>query len=454
MNTTGAEEKDSLSECPSALRHMRALCSLLGNPERGLRIIHVAGTNGKGSVCRYIYESLRAFGYTVGIFTSPYVRDIRERIEADGKLISARRLETLTARVLAAAGTLAERYDLAGCVKACHPQTGYPPFDGSPTEFEIMTAVGFLFFAEERPDFVVLEAGLGGRGDATNVIEDPLVTVITRIALDHTDRLGDTIEGIAWEKAGIIKEGRPVVTGAVGTAAMVVAKVAAEKNAQIIDASKIGYRVARDSLGGCSFDARLRDRPLLEIELAMPGKHQAQNAVTALCVLDTLYEQGVIRGSEEALRRGLKLARLEARVQVISTNPLVIVDGTHNPDGARALTQALDSFFPNGRLLFVCSLMNDKAARDMVGVLRKSASDFIAAGSSHERSLSAAALARIIRAEEGAVLCEADLLGEAFEAALRCAEDYDAVVFVGSLYTAGDVLQKATRVTTAPSTPL
>ena len=208
------------------LERMRELCAMLGSPEKGLRVIHVAGTNGKGSVCRYIYEVLRSLGYTAAIFTSPYVGDFRERIEANGEMISEEKLEEVADKALAAAERLADKGD-------------------PPTEFEIVTAIGLLYFSEAAPDFTVLEVGLGGRGDSTNIIEKPLVSVITQIALDHTDRLGDTVEKIAFEKAGIIKEGCPVVSGAAGGGAKVIARRAYELGSPLTDSSKIKYKITK-----------------------------------------------------------------------------------------------------------------------------------------------------------------------------------------------------------------
>jgi dihydrofolate synthase/folylpolyglutamate synthase len=425
-----------VTENAPELARVRALCSLLGNPERDLRFIHVAGTNGKGSVCRYLYEALRASGYSVGIFTSPHVWQVEERIEVDGARIATERLDTLTARVLAAFEGLAATETLAAVEALATTATL--------TEFEVMTAVGFLYFAEKRPDFVVLEAGLGGRSDATNVIEKPLVSVITQVALDHTDRLGATVERIAGEKAGIIKRGCPVVTGATGTAAEVIAEVSGKRGSPLVAASAIGYDITRRSLDGYTFDVDIGGRCYRALELAMAGEHQVKNAVTALCALDLLREQGVVRIDDEALCRALRGARLDARFQIVSRNPLIIVDGAHNPDGARALTKTLEESFPHGRFLFVCSFLRDKATRDMVRIFAQSATAFMATGLSYPRSLSATELGELLRAEGHAVLCESASPNAAYEAALRLAPDYDATIFAGSLYTAADIIQQAT----------
>jgi len=404
------------------LERMRELCFMLGNPEQKLRVIHVAGTNGKGSVCRYIYEALRALGYTAAVFTSPYVGDFRERIEANGEMIPEGKLEELTDMVIAAAEKLSERGD-------------------PPTEFEIVTMIGLLFFAEEDPDFAVLEVGLGGRGDSTNIIEKPLVSIITQIALDHMDRLGDTEEKIAWEKAGIIKAGRPVVSGAKGAAAKVIAKRAYELGAPLTDSSKIAYRITERSPGGYTFNADIGGTRYEGIELSMAGEHQVQNAVTALCALDLLRKDGTIRSDGEALRGGIKAARLDARFYVASENPLIIFDGAHNLDGAKALTKTLGELLPDGRVLFVTSILRDKAAAEILAEFSSAAAAFIATASANERSLSAGELSALIREKGGLVLAEANDPKEAYNTAIVLAEGYDAVVFAGSLYMIGEVMK-------------
>ena len=405
------------------LERMESMCSSLGNPEKKLRVIHVAGTNGKGSVCRYIYESLRALGYSAGIFTSPYIYDFRERIEADGEMIPEARLEALTGRVLAEAEKLAEKGD-------------------PPTEFEIITTIGFLYFAEKDVDFAVLEVGLGGRGDSTNVIEKPLVSVITQVAYDHMDRLGGTIEEIAFEKAGIIKAGCPVISGATGAAAQVIARRAYDLGAPLKDSSKIKYRVTEKSLGGYTFSTSIGGRRYDGIGLSMAGERQVQNAVTALCALDLLREKGLIRGDGEKLRLGMKAARLGARFHVACETPLVIFDGAHNPDAAQALVRTLRELLPGARLLFVCSILRDKAAAEILREFAGAAMAFIATASSNERCLSAGELAALIREAGGIVIAEESDPKEAYNTAIGFAADFDAIIFAGSLYMTGDILQK------------
>ena len=404
------------------LGRMEALCSMFGNPEKKLRVIHVAGTNGKGSVCRYIYETLLELGYTAGIFTSPYVGDFRERIEVNREMIPEKRLEELTDRVLETAERLAEKGD-------------------PPTEFEIVTMVGLLYFAEEDPDFTVLEVGLGGRGDSTNIIEKPLLTIITGIAFDHMDRLGNTIEEIAREKAGIIKKGCTVISGAEGAAARVIARTAYELGSPLIDVSKIKYHITEKKPDGYIFSTNIDGRYYNMIELSTAGEHQVKNAVTALCALSFLRDAKIIHGDGEALRRGMKAARPLARFYIVSEDPYVIFDGAHNPDGAKALTKTLRELFPDKKILFVCSLLSDK---EVLGILREfseAAAAFIATASSNERSLSAGELSGKIKSAGGFVAAEAKDPKEAYNTAMSLADEYEVIVFAGSLYMTGEVLR-------------
>ena len=404
------------------LERIEALCSGFGDPQKGLRVIHVAGTNGKGSVCHYIYEALRALGYTAGIFTSPYVSGFSERIEANGETIAEERLEALTDRVLAVAETLSE--------------SGDPP-----TEFEVVTAIGLAYFAEESLDFVVLEVGLGGRGDSTNIVEKPVLSIITNVALDHMDVLGDTLEEIAWEKAGIIKAGCPVITGATGEAFGAIAKQARELGAPLIDVSRLKYRITERTPFGYTFDTAIGDRHYRKIELSMAGEHQVKNAVTALCALDFMREEGLIQVNDETMRWGMKAAHPPARFQIVSENPLVVFDGAHNPDGARALAKTLGELVPGGRILFVCSILRDKAVSEMLEAFAGVAAAFVVTTSGNERSLGASALAAQVRAAGGLVAAEAPGAKEAYNTAMGLAGGYDAVVFAGSLYMIGDILQ-------------
>ncbi|MDR0423980.1 MAG: bifunctional folylpolyglutamate synthase/dihydrofolate synthase, partial [Clostridiales Family XIII bacterium] len=300
------------------LERIAALMQMLGNPQDRMKCIHVAGTNGKGSVCRYIYSVLREHGYNTGIYTSPYVINFYERIEYNGEYITDSELERYTARVIGEA----ERMVAAGM--------------DSPTEFEVLTAIAFLFYAEKGAEFLVLEVGLGGSGDSTNVIKEPKASVITSISLDHTERLGVTPAEIAAEKAGIIKKGCPVITFVEDEdAARIIAARAYAQNAPLIDVSRKKRRNVRKSTEGYEFCVDIDGRAYNGIEISMPGEHQIRNAACALCVIDLLRAEKLITTTAEGIRRGMKAARQPGRFEIMRLDPRDFAAG--GPTGASAL---------------------------------------------------------------------------------------------------------------------
>jgi dihydrofolate synthase/folylpolyglutamate synthase len=413
------------------LERMRALCAALGDPQDALRVIHVAGTNGKGSVCRYLYEVLRAHGHSAGLFTSPGIGDFRSRIEADGAWIAEDELELCTDTVMAGVG-------------AMDP-------DDPPTEFEVLTAVAFVYFKSKDLDFVILETGLGGRLDSTNIVPRPLVSAITQIGLDHTDYLGGTIGEIAAEKAGIIKKGCPVVTSAEGDAARVIARRAYGLGAPLIGASEktIPALIAAEDIGGTTFSCNIRGTRYDNIRISMPGRHQVRNAVCALAVFDVLRRGKLITSDSEALRGGMKTARLPGRFQVVSGAepdndcPIVIFDGAHNPEGAAALSAAVQLLLPGRRILALVAAMRDKHADGILKEIQGWTDAAVFTETSNGRSMPARELASrwqaLNEAPDGAVAI-ADPR-EAYGAALKTAvaECYDALVVCGSLYLISDL---------------
>ncbi len=399
---------------------MNVLLEKLGNPHEDLAVIHVAGTNGKGSICRYVYEVLQAGGYKTGLYTSPYLEVFNERIEFDGSYITDQELEQYTAAVLEKSEEMvAEGLE-------------------SPTEFEVVTAIAFLYFKEKQADFVVLEVGLGGRGDSTNVVKSPLCSIIASISLDHTDRLGDTIAAIAGEKAGIIKAGCPVITGTDEPDAMEVFRSkAAELGCDLYDTRKMPYEIIEETVSGCIFRAAVLEQDY-QLEISMAGEHQVRNAVEALTAVTLLNRSGQIRVSDEAIARGFKNARQIGRFEILRQKPFVVIDGAHNPDGSKALRQAVMSRFAGKRILMVVGILADKEVPAVLDNFLGITGDFIATEPDNPRKLAASELTAQIEARGGSCLCFADP-AEAAAAAKKRYGDYDVVLFAGSLYLIGAI---------------
>ena len=283
------------------LERMAVLMDILGNPQDDMKVIHVAGTNGKGSVCRFLASMLKENGYRAGLYTSPYLERFTERIELDGIEIS--------------------REDLADCASAVFNAVDIMLAEGceSPTEFELVTAIGFVYFSRKPIDILVLEVGLGGRGDSTNMIKAPLASVITSVSYDHMNVLGSTLEEIAAEKAGIIKEGCPVISNVEDPgAAAVIRRIAKEKGSFLYDAAQIQPQNIKKSLKGYSFEIKTgHNKPagLFRAELGMIGMHQVSNAICALSVIEVLEDRGIISCKEENLRKGLKKLIIRAALK-------------------------------------------------------------------------------------------------------------------------------------------
>lgn len=340
------------------LDRMRELCALLGDPQEDLKIIHVAGTNGKGSTVTMIACALEDAGYKVGKYTSPYVYEFRERIEINGEMISEDELVQATEVVKAACEKLSE----------------------APTEFEIVTAIAFVYFKAQKCDYVVLEVGLGGRLDATNVITKPLMSVICSISLDHTQVLGDTEAKIAAEKAGIIKSGCPCVLYP-SNSEEVIAVVAracrrADSRLVTVDASKL--KIKSTTTTSCAFEyKKTRYTP------ALMGLHQVYNALTAITALELLNIE------TEYMVSGIGRAKLHGRYEVISDKPRVIIDVGHNSGGIECLLRAIKNDRKIKSLTFIYGTLKDKAYQYSIRELASRADKMICVAPDSPRALSA-----------------------------------------------------------------
>ncbi len=409
---------------PYTLARMMLLMDALGNPQEQLRVIHVAGTKGKGSTAAMIEAVLRAAGYRTGLYSSPHLHDPRERIRRNGQMIDEEAFTALVNRM----------------------RPLFDHYEGT-TTFEALTAMMFVWFAESGVDVVVLEVGLGGRLDATNLIT-PLVSVITPLALEHTIILGNTIEEIAFEKAGIIKEGVPVVTAAQPVAALeVLQRIADERHAPLVVAPDSRELTPRSvSLDGQIFDVRITGAPdtgYTGLHLRLLGSHQQRNAVVAICALEMIRES--LPWDERALREGLATVSWYARVEVVSRSPYLVVDGAHTVESAKALLATLQDVFakelPPTTLIFGISA--DKHPLEILQAFGPLAQDVLFTESSHPRAAPAAELAHQCGVTDDTRVTHS--VADAIDKVLETASPGDLIVATGSLFVAAEARAHAIR---------
>ena len=392
------------------LERIRVLCDLLGNPQDSLSFVHVAGTNGKGSVCAMLSEMFQSAGYRTGTFTSPYVYCFNERMAIDGTPISDSRLTEVIEKIR----PVAER------------------MEDPPTEFELITAAAFLYFQEEQCQIVILETGLGGRLDSTNIIKTPVAAVITEIGLDHTAQLGSTIAEIAGEKAGIIKSGCPVILGSSREEAVQVVKErAALVGAPVYPVDFAKLRIEEVSLEETRFSFAGENKPY---HLRLLGKYQPKNAAIAI---ETARVLGL---PEESIRSGIENARWPARFEILRRNPLVIFDGGHNPQGIAAVVETAEALFPN-KVNILTGVMADKEYITMARELGNVAANVFCVTPNNGRALPAREYA-VVFAKAGMSARSVECMEDALEAAMeKSHNDGRPLLIVGSLYMYKDVLE-------------
>lgn len=392
------------------LERISALLGRLGHPERKTRFVHVAGTNGKGSTSVMTASALSACGYKTGLYTSPHLARVNERMRLDGAEIP----DGEFARVVSALASAAE-----GLTEPC-------------TEFELLTAAALLWFAEAGADIAVLEVGMGGRFDATNVIPRSECAVITNIGLDHTAVLGDTVEAIAAEKAGIFKGGRAVSYEQPESVAAVLRSAAAKTGTELTFADFSKIEPLSDSVEGQRF--RFEGE---EYSIRLLGAHQLKNAAVALTALDTLRRSGWDLPAE-GVRKGLAAAVWPARFELVERAPLFVVDGGHNPQCVAATAEAIRRYMPGGHCVILMGVLADKNWSAMIDILADVAEGFVCAAPDSPRALPAADLgAELLRRGLHAEVCSS--VPEAVEAAKALAGPDGAVCSVGSLYMSGAV---------------
>ncbi|MEE0098168.1 MAG: folylpolyglutamate synthase/dihydrofolate synthase family protein [Gemmiger sp.] len=399
------------------LARMQNLMDHLGNPEKELQCIHIAGTNGKGSLAAMTSAILTAAGYKTGLTISPYVVDFRERFQIDGEMIPPRTLASLTQKVMDAADAI----EAEGGEK--------------PVEFEAVTALALLWFAREKCDLVVLETGLGGRCDATNIVPRKLVAAITKIGYDHMEVLGDTLDKIAAEKAGIIKEGAVVVNYPDQPAEAMgpILTAAAEAHTSIITPDKDDLTLLR----GKRLENRI-DYGGYRAALGLPGTHQANHAAMAVEIALALWREFGYDISDDAILQGLADARMPARIEVLRRHPLLLLDGCHNPDGAKMLAATLTRADFEENLVGVLGVLADKDYKEMLSDLAPCFAKVYTVTPNCPRALSAEDLQKEARFHMDAEV--ADNVPDALRKAIDYADENNlaGVVVCGSLYLAAE----------------
>ena len=398
------------------LESITALMDFMGNPQKKLRFVHIAGTNGKGSTTAFVSSILIKSGYKTGIFISPYIQRFTERIKIDNKEITTDELTQIIEFVKSKIDLMLEK-------GLAHP-----------TEFEIITAVAFEYFYRQKCDIVVLEVGLGGRFDSTNVIDSPEAAVIATISLDHTDRLGGTIAEIAYQKAGIIKENcETVLYPQKPEAEEVFAAVCRSLNSRLHRVELKTLKLKEYGLDGQCFD--YKNYKNLKIKLL--GDHQLRNAALAVDTCEVLINKGFIIEHTNIVD-GLEQTLWPGRLEIISKEPLVLIDGAHNYEGGAALNNALDKYFPDKRKIFIVGFLRDKEYLQIMDMLAGKASAIITVTPNNERAVSSGQLAGILRNCSDHVF-DGITIKNGLKLAVEQAGSDAVICAFGSLYMIGEI---------------
>ncbi|MBM4160966.1 MAG: bifunctional folylpolyglutamate synthase/dihydrofolate synthase [Ignavibacteria bacterium] len=401
------------------LEGVSRLLGVLDDPHQRFPSIHIAGTNGKGSTASMLAAIFSSAGYRTGLYTSPHLVDFTERIRIDGKSIPRRAVAELTNRL--------RRHILRH----------------KPTFFEATTAIAFAWFAEKKVDIAIIETGLGGRLDSTNVIT-PLASVITTIGYEHTDILGNTIAKIAWEKAGIVKKGVPCVTGVEDrTALRVLRKVCREKGAHLHPLGKLRVSLRSESLKGSTVDVNAEGLRYKNLKISLPGRFQIRNTALALSTAGVVGKGGAFAVSESAIRKGLSTIQactgLEARLSLVREKPRIVLDVAHNPDGIEKLVAALKTLGIK-EVVLVFGVMKDKDHVAMLQYLESITREVIAVAARTERSRSASDVAASVSNPRIGVRAALSV-GEGVRLAIHQASPRRPILITGSHYVVGEALE-------------
>lgn len=402
------------------LETIEKLMELLGNPQNELKYIHVGGTNGKGSTSSFLSNALITTGYKVGLFTSPYIERFNERIKIDGLDIPDETLGRLTSLIKDKIKIMIDN--------------GFE----HPTTFEIVTAIAFMYFKEENVDYVILEVGIGGRLDSTNIIPPSMAIVLTTIDYDHIDVLGNTLEEIAYEKAGIIKDKSLVIAYPQKPEVLEIIKNESKlKNADFYEFPMENISSKSITEYGSKFDFTYGEESLNEIKISMLGEYQIYNAGLAITTLLLLRKKGLVEITDEKIKEALKNTKWPGRLEVMKRNPTFLIDGAHNVQGARQLVKALD-LFEYDRLILGIGILEDKDSSHMVELLAPKADQIIVTEVNMPRKLDGEKLAKEIGKHNENIIIEKNV-EKAVRKSLELAGEKDMIIFAGSLYLIGEI---------------
>lgn len=407
------------------LGRVEVLMEKMGNPQERIKVIHVAGTNGKGSCCAMLSNIFIEQGYKVGVYTSPHLEEYNERYTINNVRIKNDEFAKQMSLVKASCDELVAEGEIT-----------------QPTVFEVITAIAFNYFAEQKVDYLILEVGLGGRFDATNVIHKPVLSIITSISMDHMEFLGNTLSSIAFEKGGIIKENCPVVLySQCDEVYEAIKKIAEERKANLYFAKEKGTTILSQDITGTIFDIQNEYLSYKGINLGLLGDYQINNAATVLLACKALNENGV-KISDKSIFAGLRKAKWSGRMEIVGKDPIVMLDGAHNIDGIHMLAESLQRYFSNKKLTLLIGILGDKEYEKMIEMLLPLASKIVLTEPNNSRKWDVDALTETIMNFKVETYREKDI-EKAYDLAKRITAKEDVLCCAGSLYLIGELYKLA-----------
>jgi dihydrofolate synthase/folylpolyglutamate synthase len=395
------------------LERITYICTKLEDPQNNYKIIHVGGTNGKGSVSKFLESILVKSGHNVGVYTSPHLQRFSERFVVNNEEISESELVLLIEKVKPIVDDMVVN-------------------NNTPTFFEIVTAMAFQYFKDKKVEFAIIEVGLGGRFDATNIV-NPMITIITNVSLDHQDRLGNKIEDIAFEKAGIIKSEIPVITAATGTALDIIKKISEEKNSDITIVERDSWR---KTSGSETWQEFLISCPIKDYKVTtfMFGKYQGENIAITLSTVETLQINGVYI-TDKSIYEGLEKIKNPGRMEIVNFEPMILLDGAHNVTGMTILKESIEEGLNFNGFILILGILKDKNIKEILDVITPIAGVIITTKSHNLRACDPAILKDMIQEKEVVII---DDISEAVDYAKSIASIQDIICITGSLFTVGE----------------